>query len=55
MLVLTRRPMESLQIGRDITVTVAEIRGPIVKLAISAPADIQIVRDDAKKTEPRQH
>ncbi len=44
MLVLSRRKQESICIGRDIVVTVAEIRGETVRLAINAPADTPVHR-----------
>ncbi len=49
MLVLTRKAGQSLTIGNNITVQVAEIRGNQVKLAIEAPRDVEIMRPDAKK------
>jgi len=51
LLVLTRYVDEQINAG-DITITVLEIRGlggrPYVKLGISAPQEVQIVRPDAK-------
>lgn len=44
MLVLTRKQNESIFIGDGITVTVAEVRGGRVKLAIDAPREIRIER-----------
>lgn len=46
MLVLTRKPKESIFIGDQITVTVIEIKGNAVKLGIEAPKDIKIVREE---------
>lgn len=46
MLVLTRRVGESVQIGDDIELTIAEIRGKSIRLAISAPRDIVILRGE---------
>lgn len=37
MLILTRRPRETITIGNDITVSVIGIRGNQVKLGIAAP------------------
>ena len=55
MLCISRRVGESFQIG-NATVKVLEIkRGDYgVRLGIDAPRHIQVVRDDAKKTEPRK-
>lgn len=46
MLILQRRPGESLRIGNDIEVTVVAIEGGKVRLAISAPKDITILRSE---------
>ena len=46
MLVLTRKALEKIQIGRDVTVTVVEIRGRYVRLGIEAPKSVQIVRSE---------
>ncbi len=44
MLVLSRRKHESICIGSDIVITVAEIRPKGVRLAISAPANTPVHR-----------
>lgn len=44
MLVLTRKADESIFIGDEITITVSEIRGGRVRLAIDAPREIRIDR-----------
>lgn len=44
MLALTRRPLETIHIGSDIRVTVVEVRGNAVRLAIDAPKEIPIIR-----------
>lgn len=46
MLILQRRPGESLRIGEEIEVTVVAIEGGKVRLAISAPKDITILRSE---------
>lgn len=46
MLVLSRRTNESIVFSNGIRVMVAHIAGGQVKLAIEAPADIVILRDD---------
>jgi len=45
-LVLTRRKGESILIGDNIEVTVISVNGGQVKIAIDAPRDINIVRDE---------
>lgn len=44
MLILTRRPRETITIGNDITVTVIGIRGNQVKLGIAAPSEVPVHR-----------
>ncbi len=46
MLVLTRRLNQSLTIGSDITISVIEIRGSQVRIGVSAPSDIPILRGE---------
>lgn len=50
MLVLSRRPLESIQIG-DIRVTVVQIRGGAVRLAIDAPKEVPIIRTELLRLE----
>ncbi|MEX1229612.1 MAG: carbon storage regulator CsrA [Planctomycetaceae bacterium] len=44
MLVLTRKPGESIIIGNDIELTVVEIRGNRIRLGIKAPQEVPIYR-----------
>ena len=46
MLILQRRPGESLVIGENITVSVVSVDGLRVRLAISAPEDVSILRSE---------
>ena len=46
MLVLSRKPGEKLQIGDDITITVLESRGRVLKLGIEAPKDVRVLRGE---------
>ena len=46
MLVLSRKPGESIRIGDDIKVTVVKIRGNRVRVGIEAPDGIHIVRGE---------
>ncbi len=46
MLVLTRRLNQTLTIGTDITVSVVEIRGSQVRIGVSAPDDVSILRGE---------
>lgn len=44
MLVLSRRVGESVVIGDDITVTVLEVRGDVVRIGIDAPRSVTVHR-----------
>jgi carbon storage regulator len=46
MLVLTRRPQQSIIIGNDIIVTVLEIKGDSVRIGIQAPHEIEVHRSE---------
>ena len=46
MLILQRKPGETVVIGEDITVSVISIEGGRVRLAISAPPEISILRSE---------
>lgn len=46
MLILTRRPGESITIGEDVTVTVVNVNGNHVRLGITAPRSVQVVREE---------
>jgi carbon storage regulator len=45
-LVLTRKPEQSLHLGDDIMVTVLGIEGDRVKLGIAAPRNISVLRHE---------
>lgn len=46
MLVLSRRPQQSLLIGHDVVVTVLEVNGDTVRIGIKAPSDVDIHREE---------
>ena len=46
MLILQRKTGESLLIGEDITIRVVSVDGTRVRLAISAPEDVSILRSE---------
>lgn len=54
MLILTRRPGESLQIGTDIALTVLGIKGNQVRLGVRAPANIVIDREEIHLRKQRE-
>jgi carbon storage regulator len=49
MLILTRKPGESLYIGDDVKVTIVEIKGNQIRIGIDAPADLRIYREEIYK------
>jgi carbon storage regulator len=46
MLVLTRRPAESIRIGDEITITVLGIKGNQVRFGIAAPRSVEVQRQE---------
>lgn len=46
MLVLTRRPGESIMVGDDVVITVLEVRGDVVRVGIGAPRSVQVHREE---------
>lgn len=46
MLVLTRRPGESLMVGDDVVITVLDVRGDVVRVGIKAPRSVQVHREE---------
>ncbi|MDH3443202.1 MAG: carbon storage regulator CsrA [Deltaproteobacteria bacterium] len=49
MLILSRRPGESITIGDDIVVTVVSITGNQIRLGINAPRDVRVLREEIYK------
>ena len=54
MLALTRRRLETIQIGPDITIQVIEIKPDKVRIAIEAPRDVKILRGEVKDRDAEQ-
>ena len=46
MLILTRRPNETLYIGSEITVTVLGVKGNQVRIGVNAPKNIAVHREE---------
>lgn len=46
MLVLSRKPMQSIVIGTDITITIVRIERNQVRLAIGAPRSVGVLREE---------
>ena len=45
MLVLTQKANDKIHIGNNITVTIIQVKGRVVKVGIEAHVDIQVLRD----------
>jgi carbon storage regulator len=46
MLILTRKPGESLYIGDNVKITIVEIKGHQIRVGIEAPAELRIYREE---------
>lgn len=46
MLILTRKPGESIVIGNNVTVTIVEVRGDQVRVGVEAPRSVQVHREE---------
>lgn len=46
MLVLSRRPGESIVIGNQVVVTILEVRGDQVRVGVDAPREVQVHREE---------
>ena len=46
MLILTRKPGESLYIGDNVKVTIVEIKGHQIRVGIDAPPELRIYREE---------
>ncbi len=49
MLILTRRPGESLYLGENIRITVLGLQGKQIKLGIDVPDDVTVYREEVYK------
>jgi carbon storage regulator len=49
MLILSRRPGESLTIGDDVVVTVVGVSGNQIRLGITAPREVRVLRGEIYK------
>lgn len=49
MLILTRRPLESIFIGNEIQVTVLGVKGNQVRFGITAPKHVRIDREEIRE------
>ncbi len=49
MLILSRKPGESIVIGDDIVLRVVEVRGDVVRLGIDAPRTVAVHREEVRR------
>jgi len=49
MLVLSRKKNEQILVGKDIRITVVDIRGQRVKLGITAPPEVTVHREELER------
>lgn len=51
MLVLSRKPGESICIGDDIIITLVRVSGSAARIGVTAPRNVKIVRSELEKEE----
>jgi len=54
MLILTRREGQRILIGSDIVVTVCQLRGGQVRIGITAPPGVNVIREELKDNAARK-
>ena len=54
MLILTRRPGETIIAGDDIRITVLGVKGNQVRIGISAPKDVDVDREEVRLSKVRR-
>ena len=52
MLVLSRKPMQSIMIGPDIKITIVKVERNQVRIGIEAPRELTILRDELTESNP---
>jgi carbon storage regulator len=52
MLILTRRPRQVVMVGRDVQIMVLDIAGDRVRLGITAPRELKVVRQTTPSPAP---
>ncbi len=55
MLVLSRKPGERIHIGSNITITVLESNGRLVRIGVEAPRNVSILRAEIKDQIEREN
>jgi carbon storage regulator len=54
MLILTRRPQETIRVGEDITITILAIEGNKVRVGIAAPRNVVVDREEVYERKQRE-
>jgi len=54
MLILTRRPQETIRVGDDVTITVLAVEGSKVRIGINAPRHITVDREEVHERKQRE-
>jgi len=55
MLILTRRGGEGIMVGADVEITILEVGEDHVRLGISAPRDVRVLRKELKEEVEREN
>jgi len=55
MLILTRKKNETIFIGDGVSITVLRVSGSKVRLGISAPKELRVMRIELENREPAAH
>jgi carbon storage regulator len=54
MLILTRRPQETIRVGEDVTITILAVEGNKVRVGIAAPRNIVVDRQEVYERKQRE-
>jgi carbon storage regulator len=54
MLILSRRPQETIRVGEEVTITVLAVEGNKVRLGITAPRHISVDREEVHERKQRE-
>jgi carbon storage regulator len=54
MLILTRRPQETIRVGEDITITILGVEGNKVRVGIAAPRNVVVDREEVYERKQRE-
>lgn len=54
MLILTRRPQETIRVGEEVTITVLGVEGNKVRVGIAAPRNVTVDRQEVYERKQRE-